>query len=127
MINNASLKGLGGTGLLAGLVLLVSPVAFSLVAPANTSAIILGFLVILIAGKAIFAPQAALDRWMFIISGLVVLITPWVLGFSSPVGEPGFMTHAIAGVLLAAAGVWALLTHRDDSSLPSGGSARGIT
>ncbi|MFO7275509.1 MAG: SPW repeat protein [Pseudomonadota bacterium] len=71
------------------------------------SAWILGAAVLISAGIAVYMPKAW-EEAINIALGILLLVSPWVLGFA---GETTQMSNAvIVGVLVAAFGIWAIVT-----------------
>ncbi len=93
---------------IAGLGLFLAPwyLGFSAEAHAAWSAWIIGAAMILVALAALFAFNRV-EEWVNGVLGILAVISPWVLGFSTM--TPATTVHVVAGLIvlaLAAASLW---------------------
>jgi hypothetical protein len=98
--------------IVAGLWMIVSPwvLAYNTDARPTWNAVILG---ILIAAVALYAlvKVFAWEEWANVAYGAWLVISPWVLGFSSL--TQATYNHVVVGLVVAVLALWALGTDRD--------------
>jgi hypothetical protein len=106
-----------GLNVLVGLWLLISPFVLGFSAPTNVpfrpsamwNDIILGIVIAIIAAIRFFgAYQATWLSWLNVILGIWVIVSPWVLGFSST--PTPMWDNVIVGIVVVILGIWAAVT-----------------
>lgn len=75
------------TALIAGAYAFLAPIWTTSTAAATGALVTLGILVAVVALWALAAPGSMAPRWLLAILGVLVFVSPWVLGF-----------HALAGM-----------------------------
>lgn len=97
-----------------GLWVVLSPwvVGFQGTTTAMSTAVILGIILIAVSLGATFAARAWED-WLEGIVGVLLIIAPWVLGFS--MHHDAMMTTLISGIVILVLALWTLLTDKDYS------------
>jgi len=100
---------------LIGAALILSPWALGYQAEtaAMTNAIVIGLALIAAAMGAIFVPRAW-EEWTEGALGLWMIVSPWVLGFSSV--QIAVSAAVIAGFAIAVLAVWTLTVDKDYSA-----------
>ncbi len=98
-------------GLVLGILLVVSPwvVGFSELTMAAASAWIIGLVTIIVFGIAVAKPQQW-DEWVNLVLAIVLLLSPFVLGFTGVVGAA--WSHWILAILIGVDAIWALVASR---------------
>jgi hypothetical protein len=100
-----------------GLWLIVSPWILDFQAEGNmgamANAVIIGLALIAAALGAIFVPRAW-EEWTEFALGLWLIVSPWIVGFSTLYDAR--MNALIAGIAVAALALWTLLIDKDYSA-----------
>ena len=98
--------------LILGVWMIVSPWALQYQSDtyAMANAVVLGILIGLAALVALFKVMAW-EEWANVALGIWLLISPWVLGFSSMMAA--MWNAVIVGIVVAALALWALGTDKD--------------
>lgn len=87
----------------------------------TASSVIVGLALIAASLGAVFMPRAW-EEWSQAGLGLWMVVSPWVLGFSS---QMGIMRVAVAsGIVVLALALWVLLTDKDYSAWMHGHTAQ---
>jgi hypothetical protein len=97
---------------LLGAWLVVSPwvLGFQDVAAASTSTVTTGVLLVAFSLGAISAPQAW-EEWGDVGLGLLLMVTPWLLGFAAV--QPALQNALFTGLLVVVLSLWVLGTDDD--------------
>ena len=101
---------------LLGLWVVLSPwvVGFQGITTAMATAVILGIVLIAVSLGATFAARAWED-WLEGIVGVLLIIAPWVMGFSGQ--HDAMMATLISGIVILVLALWTLLTDKDYATL----------
>ena len=92
--------------LVAGVYAILSPIWTTTIAAATGTLILLGIIIALAAVASLTEPDAVVVQSLTAAIGLVVLVSPWAIGFASTMGMA--WTAWIVGAVTLVAGVWAL-------------------
>jgi hypothetical protein len=99
-----------GLDVLAGLWLLISPfvLGFGALTSAMTNNVILGIVIGVLALVRFFGPGKAVGiSWLNLILGIWVLISPWVVGFTS--NGAAVTNNVIVGIIVIILAAWSAL------------------
>lgn len=98
-------------GVVLGVLLFLSPwlVGFSAMTAAAASAWIIGIATVVIFAVALAKPQQW-EEWVNVVLAVVLLLSPFVLGFTGVAGAA--WTHWILGILIGGDAIWALMEER---------------
>jgi SPW repeat len=92
--------------LVAGVYAFLSPIWTPTVEIAGGALVVLGIIAALVALASLYMPDVPALEWTVAVLGALTFISPWVLGFAAITGAA--WTAWIVGVVLVAAGLWAL-------------------
>lgn len=92
----------------AGLYAALSPLWTTTDAAASGSLIVLGILIIIAALINLAKPRLMVMEWIEVLLGVLLFISPWVLGYSDMTGAS--ITAWIIGAITIIVGVWAATT-----------------
>jgi hypothetical protein len=92
--------------LVAGVYAFLSPIWTTTVAAATGTLILLGIVTALVALASLAEPDAIALQWLMAALGVVVFISPWVMGFAATTGMA--WTAWIVGAVSVIAGLWAV-------------------
>ena len=97
-----------------GVWLILSPWALGIqgATAAMASMIVIGIALIAASLGAIFVPRAW-EEWTEFALGLLLIVSPWALGFSTL--DPARFNAVTAGIMIAALALWTLLSDKDYS------------
>ena len=104
--------------LILGLWMVVSPWALTHQAETNPTwnAVILGILIAAVALGALFRVMAWLE-WGNVVLGVLLVLSPWILGFSGLVAA--MWNAVIVGAVVAVLALWALRADKDIGGGPA--------
>lgn len=104
---NSQVQTATGLNILAGIWLLISPFIVSGFGSTSTANnVVCGIVIGLIATtRWVAMPDTPVPSWMNAILGLWVLVSPWLLGFSTRMGPT--WNNVILGIIVVCLAVWA--------------------
>lgn len=96
-------------GLILGALLFLSPwiVGFSGAGAAAASAWVLGVIAVVLFGVAVSRPDNQWEEWANLVLAVLMLISPFALGFTFMLGAA--YTHWFLGALIGLDAIWALV------------------
>jgi hypothetical protein len=77
---------------------------------AAVSAWLIGIATVVLFGVALYRPNDRWEEWVNLALGVILLIAPFVFGFTAVAGAA--YSHWILGVLIGADAIWALADSR---------------
>jgi hypothetical protein len=120
--HRAQVQTASGLDVLAGIWLIISPfiIGYGALSGATTNDVILGIVIGILAAIRFFgAYEAAFISWINVILGIWVLISPWVLGYSTNNGA--LANNIVMGIIVIILAAWSALATNSEMAVEDRG------
>jgi hypothetical protein len=121
--HRAQVQTASGLDVLAGIWLIISPfiIGYGALTGATTNDVILGIVIGILAAIRFFgAYEAAFISWINVILGIWVLISPWVIGYSTHTGA--LANNIVMGIIVIILAAWSALATNTELAMEDGGT-----